>query len=195
MPDMFRDGLAGSRDGEAALVCANGPSLDLYPKEFYENWNGFTVGINRIKLLFTPDYFVALDVLHGYIEDCKRQEWFKKENQESEDWGVRNGYVENGHGSTGVAISVAYQLGASSIYIIGLDGCPDADGNHYFKERRDIGLKTDALDCTCEKQDKWYDKQQQHIERQLDCYKIPIYNLSPFSRYKTIPHINLRNES
>ena len=43
--------------GEKALVCGMGTSIDQYSVEFYENWPGFTIGVNEITDLFEPDNF------------------------------------------------------------------------------------------------------------------------------------------
>lgn len=185
----FRDGLLNKHEGKKALVCGQGSSLDLFSKDFYENWDGFTVGVNCIKLLFVPDYWVAIDVMLCRVEDCKRQEWYTCSPQESDDWGTRNGRPERFVGSMGFAIACAFHLGASEIYLIGIDGGPNKDGEWHFKERREQNRN----DLT-PKDGPFLDKMMACLPDQILHFKVPIYNLSPYSALPKIPKITLKEK-
>lgn len=179
----FENYLAKKHKGQKCLLCGAGSSLDLYPKSFYENWDGFTLGINRIKLLFQPDYWMALDLMHGVVEDCKEQEWYqcKRVQRDVPELGKRDGIIDPGTNRLTIctALSVAYQLGASEIYLIGVDFCLGANGSEYHKER--VAVKN--TNRTAFDLEQFLGRKTKCLVNQIDAYEAngtKIYDLSPF---------------
>ena len=183
-------------EGEDFLVCGMGTSIDLYPKEFYENFPGVTVGVNEITDLFEPDYHLPN---FEFYPEHERQVLAKdSEAYISFDYMSPSAAIEiertgklSKRGTVAMpAFTLAYQLGARRIFLIGIDFLPNADGQIYFKQ--------------CTKKAKSYyqlaDSKDPELQATLRCFEdgiaqywsqgVEVYNMSTNSRLQSAPGIS-----
>lgn len=174
--------------GEDFLVCGMGTSLDQYPVEFYRSFPGVTVGVNEITDLFVPDYHFMNYKYHPEYENeiIVRGE----ERPISFEYTEPSAHIDihktgklSKRGTVAIpALTLAYQLGAGRIFIIGVDFYPDDDGNIYFK------------DCSKRAPDYYQlaDEKDPELQATLRCFAdafrqyrtqgVEVYNLSLNSR-------------
>ena len=144
---------AGMYEGKDFLVVGNSYSVTQYDREWYEKFPGVSIGVNRILDYFTPNFYVNVEVpenvtweQHKYPLPCP---WVTSESSKQHEativfkWagtqGVfytnRDGKVSCGHGTPFIAMSMAYQLGAKRIYLIGMDFKRGPEGQMYFDKK------------------------------------------------------------
>jgi 4-hydroxy 2-oxovalerate aldolase len=140
--------------GKKFLIIANGPSILTYDKEIKQlikNENLITIGVNFLKDIFVPDYhvFVSRKRLFKYINSINKAStllipsffgkeilvenyegkynYFDVEIISKDSATVINGTTQkNVHLNVSVsAILLAYLMGASEIYSVGIDGYID----------------------------------------------------------------------
>lgn len=120
--------------GKPFLICGTGPSIDQFPKSFYEEWEGITIGVNDIVELFTPNYHVDIherpSIIRDNIEGLDLV--FKYFSPSSQIDPEKSGLLSMVGTVALIALTAAYQLGASDIYLIGID-LKVSPGRHHFK--------------------------------------------------------------
>ena len=171
----FND-LVGTRKG-AFLVCGEGPSLDTKPEEFYNNFDGTTVGFNQIRLVFHPDYYLNSHILGNVLEECKTTQYYQYETNRIIKGPERDGKIVRGF-TINRAFSCAYHLGATDIYVIGVDACDAPDGRKTNKWRVAAGIPG-IYD------EKMYDQMFKSFCEVAAVYKsagVNLYDLSPWGR-------------
>ena len=136
------------------LICGNGYSILQYEPEWYQNWDGITIGVNRILDYFTPDFYVNVEVPERINWDMPEKvgcPWIASVASQQPraditfDWTPtrgtfftnKDGKVSWGHGSPFISLSLAYQLGAKSISLIGVDFCHGPEGQPYFTDNEE----------------------------------------------------------
>ena len=125
--------------GEKFLVCGMGTSVDQFSVSFFENWKGITIGVNEITDLFTPDYhFPNYAVLPQYensivVRGVARPISFEYTSPSAHIDIHKTGKLSKRGTVAMPALTAAYQMGASEIYIVGVDFMPSPDGQIYFK--------------------------------------------------------------
>ncbi len=116
------------------LVCGTGPSIDQFPKSFYEGWDGITIGVNDILDLFTPRYHINIherpNIIRDNIEDVDLV--FRYHNPSTQIDPDKSGLLSMVGTVALPALTAAYQLGAQEIYLIGID-CKVRPNQHHFK--------------------------------------------------------------
>ncbi|MEE8573963.1 MAG: hypothetical protein V3T30_01005 [Thermodesulfobacteriota bacterium] len=122
--------------GERFLVCGMGTSIDQYPVGFYENWPGITIGVNEITGLFKPDYHLNINERNNSIKKKKYDHLisFKYMSPSSMVEIKKTGRLSMRGTGALPAFTAAYQMGASEIYLIGIDFKPGPDGRIYYRE-------------------------------------------------------------
>jgi hypothetical protein len=120
--------------GKPFLVCGTGPSIDQFPKSFYEEWEGITIGVNDITELFIPNYHINIHKRPSIIRDNTEglDLVFKYFNPSSQIDPEKSGLLSMVGTVALIALTAAYQLGASDIYLIGVD-CKVSPSQHHFK--------------------------------------------------------------
>ena len=120
--------------GQKFLICGTGPSIDQFPKSFYEGWEGVTIGVNDILELFTPRYHINIHESPGIIRDNIENVdlVFRYHNPSTQIDPEKSGLLSMVGTVALTAMTAAYQLGASEIYLIGIDlkATPEC---HHFK--------------------------------------------------------------
>jgi len=193
----FETTLFNRHKGAKVLLCGEGSSIDEYPLHFYVDWDGIIVGINRIKLKFVPDYWLALDVMRNKVEDCNKQQWYQwkaKHRSAEEGLGKRDGLIEPGNSSLTInsALSICYQLGASEIYLIGIDFCLGKNGKAHYNIREEMGGNH-----LVENYNKFLTKRCHTLDEQIHAYQnngVKIYDLSPFGLLEGVIKKDLRKD-
>lgn len=180
--------------GEKFLVYGLGTSLDQFSPGFYVNFPGIIIGINEVIYpgLEFPDYLFNINLFH----DKDYNAFFDREGNE-----IVYRYAEPSNkvcligepylpmvGTGAVpAIAAAYFMGASEIYLIGIDFKPGADGQVYHS--------------TCQKEApakyKLADKNEPEVQATLRCLAsmfeeyskqgVRCFNLSKNSLLETVP--------
>ena len=126
--------------GEKFLVCGMGTSIDQFPVEFFENWDGVTIGVNEITDLFTPDYHFPNYAVYPSMENSivargvDRPISFEYTSPSAHIDIHKTGKLSKRGTVAMPAFTTAYQMGASEIYIIGVDFMSSENGEIYFKE-------------------------------------------------------------
>ncbi len=119
--------------GRRFLVCGTGPSIDQYSLSFYEEFDGVTIGVNDIQDRFTPDYYMNMHdnphILRDNIEGIDAVYSFN--NPSSAIAPKKTGLVSMVGTVSLAALTVAYQMGASEIFLIGVD-LKATEENHHF---------------------------------------------------------------
>ena len=120
--------------GKPFLICGTGPSIDQFPKSFYEEWEGITIGVNDITELFIPNYHIDVHERPSIIRDNIRGldlvfKYLSRSNQIDPE---KSGFLSMVGTVALIAYTAAYQLGASDIYLIGID-LKVSPGRHHFK--------------------------------------------------------------
>ena len=116
-----------------------GTSIDTFPREFFENWNGITIGVNEITDLFIPDYHIPNYAVYPAMENTivkimhTRAISFEYTNPSMKIDIHKTGKLSKRGTVAMPAFTAAYQMGASEIYLIGIDFMPSEDGRIYFK--------------------------------------------------------------
>jgi len=140
--------------GQDFLICGNGYSILQYDPEWYENWPGVTLGVNRILDYFTPNFYVNVEVpeaINWQMPEKVNTLWIAAKSSGQPraniefDWTPTRGHFYTqkdglvcwGHGSPFICLSLAYQLGARSISIIGVDFCHGPEGQPYFTDNEE----------------------------------------------------------
>jgi len=190
------------------LICGNGYSLTEYPKSFYENFDGVTMGDNRILKWFTPNYYICAEepgMINWDMPDKVSCPWIAAKSSRQPkadiifDWTATRGpfYTEKdglaswGHSSIFYTMSMAYQMGARSIGLIGVDFCKGPEGQPYFdscfKEHvKQFYLEDEAGDIEMRKRTlDWFSE----AFDSLRGVGIKVYNLSSISK---LPNIDYR---
>ena len=113
--------------GESFLVCGMGTSIDQYPRDFYEAWEGVTVGVNEITDLFTPDYLFNVNLLHdkdynAFWDKGGREIRYEYMSPSDTVDTEKKGKLSMRGSGILPAYTAAYQLGAADIFLIGVDG-------------------------------------------------------------------------
>lgn len=181
--------------GERILVCGMGTSIDQFPLSFYENWPGPTIGVNEIVDLFTPDYHFANYVYYPHLENTilvkglERPVSFEYTSPSMHIDVGKTGKLSKRGTVAMPAFTMAFQLGAAEIYLIGVDLNSGSDGRIYFKE------------CS-KKAPEWYQladeknpEQQATIRCFADAFKqykargVKVFNLSLVSRFAKMENI------
>ena len=119
--------------GERFLVCGTGPSIDQYPKSFYENFDGVTIGVNDILDLFTPDYHINIHERPNVIR-CKNPDIDLIFTYRNPSTGIdieKTGKLSMVGTVALTALTAAYQMGASEISLIGVDLIATEDKHHF----------------------------------------------------------------
>mgnify|MGYP001586029923 CR=1 FL=1 len=179
--------------GEKFLVYGLGTSLDQFPPEFYAGFPGIVIGINEVIYpgLFYPDYLFDINLFH----DKDYNAFFDREGNE-----ITYRYADPSNkvylmgepylplvGTGAVpAIAAAYFMGASEIYLIGIDFNRGANGRIYHS----ACSKTDPAKY------KLADKNEPEVQAALHCLSemflkyseqgVRCYNLSQNSRLENI---------
>lgn len=156
----FKDsGLVGSCMGCTALVAGNGPSIDNYPAKFYERFP-LSVGVNTVAQCFRPSLMYNIERKPFRWGDAVKDPdqlgipWVTasfNQNQVNADWWVdldlnakgvfpmtREAYDNKcavGYCSPFGALHMAYVLGATRIYLVGIDFCLAPNGKKYAGSR------------------------------------------------------------
>ena len=179
--------------GEKFLVYGLGTSLDQFPPEFYAGFPGIVIGINEVIYpgLFYPDYLFDVNLFH----DKDYNAFFDREGNEivyhyatpsNKVCLIGEPYLPIVGTGAVPAIAVAYFMGASEIYLIGIDFNRGANGRIYHS--------------TCVKPDpakyKLADKNEPEVQATLRCLSsmflkyaeqgVRCYNLSQNSRLENI---------
>lgn len=138
--------------GENFLICGNGSSLDLYPPEFYHDFPGITIGCNRIIQLFFPTYYLCLHKFERFFSDidhpdprsemttisCRSGEWscdyWARFKMPQHSWNKqKSGIISVSRTSAVPMLSLAYNMGARIIFVIGIDFARNPlNGKLYF---------------------------------------------------------------
>lgn len=183
--------------GKDFLICGNGYSILQYPPDWYENFDGITIGVNRILDYFTPDFYVNVEVPEGInwqMPEKVNCPWIAAISSKQPranivfDWTAnrgtfytnKDGLASWGHGSPFISLSLAYQMGAKSISIIGVDFCHGPDGQPYFTEHEEhvrqwyLGIEPEMR----EKSLRWW----QNAAFVLEQEGIEVRNLSNISK-------------
>lgn len=160
--------LTNRHSGRKFLIIANGPSIVKYKdkiQQLIEKENCITIGVNYLKGIFIPDYhaFVSRKRFLKYAEFINKESellvpsFFGREIVEHNFQGKRKYFdinstddlnIEPVKGSAqnlvnlNVAVSailLAYQMGASEIYAVGMDGYIDENNKQmvYFYDEND----------------------------------------------------------
>lgn len=126
--------LVDKHKGECALVCGTGTSLLQFPVEFYKEFKGFTVGVNTILGLFVPDYYLSIYAQNNVINcslDKEQYEFHWSRPFPALDVKKR-GMISLSNTTALSALTAAYQLGATKIYLIGIDYLTGKDNQVYY---------------------------------------------------------------
>ena len=120
--------------GQKFLVCGTGPSIDQYPKSVYEGWEGITIGVNDILDIFVPRYHINIherpSIIRDNVDDVDLV--FRYYNPSTQIDPEKSGLLSMVGTVALTAMTAAYQLGASDIYLIGID-CKATPERHHFK--------------------------------------------------------------
>jgi len=125
--------IVDSHRGEAFLVCGTGASIDQFSKYFYESWPGITIGVNGITDLFTPDFHIDIHARPGVIKGRDFDIAFDFYSPSIRVDIRKSGLLSIAGSVALTAFTSAYQLGAGSIYLIGID----FQGDHFKACRSD----------------------------------------------------------
>jgi hypothetical protein len=185
--------------GEKFLVCGLGTSLDQFPIEFYEDWDGITIGVNEIYELFAPEY--RFDVNAFNAKDY-RAFWNRRGEEICYEYMIPSGVIskeKNGllsmRGSGIVpAITAAYQMGAKEIYLIGADFCRNANGDVYWSG---CGKRAPADYQLARHDDPELEATLRCLADAFNMYRsmgVEVYNLSQNSRIYGIETLMLEGE-
>jgi hypothetical protein len=207
--------LIGKHDGEKFLICGTGCSIDDFPIEFFEEWDGVTIGCNDILDRFIPDYYLNIHEEKNLLHDIKGMTQVNIQFR-SPSIGVdaeRTGLVSLRGTVATTMLTVAYQLGAAEIYIVGIDLKPGKDRHHfkgcssYYFDKNHIPDMTDPIvaagmangetDCShimhpskeCE-----LAATINFFERAFETYRaqgVKLFNLSRDSKLRGIDYLNL----
>lgn len=211
--EKFSDsGLVRSAFGSTVLVAGNGPSLSCYDREFYESFP-VSIGVNSIAEFFRPSIIYNIECPPFRWNHVKTPAdmgipWVTSSDQKNStdaDWYVdldksqrgefpenRNCYDNRGacsHTSAFGALHLAYVLGASRIYLIGVDFCAGEDGRQY------PGRRIEASG------DRWYlDPKNNHYIKNLSWFSLAFatlrdnnvktYDLSPYGKLRDIEKVS-----
>lgn len=138
----------GKHEGKKFLVCGTGMSIDQYPVEFYNEWDGLTIGVNDIVEKFVPDYHIDIHERPGVINCVGDVDLIYKYRNPSTGIDAEKTGRLSMYGTVAVtAMTAAYQMGASEIYLIGID-LKATLGRHHFKGCTSIfedGLKSHVI--------------------------------------------------
>jgi len=199
MKDLYLTDYIDIHEGEKFLVCGMGTSIDQYPKSFYEGWDGITIGVNEVTELFTPDYHFNVNVNHDKPYNAF---WDSLGRDIRYEYMTPSGKVDidktgrlsmRGTGAL-PAVTSAFQMGASEIYIIGVDLRCAPDGQVYY--------------TGCSKEPKEYyqlaDKDNPEVQATLRCFSdvfnayrrlgVCVYNLSYNTRLEGIDTVRLSSD-
>ena len=115
--------LIGKHEGKKFLICGTGCSIDDFPIEFFEEWDGVTIGCNDILERFIPDFYLNIHEEKNLLHDIKGMDQINIQFR-SPSIGVdaeRTGLVSLRGTVATTMLTVAYQLGAAEIYLVGID--------------------------------------------------------------------------
>ena len=185
-------------EGEKFLVCGTGPSIDQFSREFYTEWGGITIGVNNIENFFTPDYYLNVHReprilwMQGFIYPHGHKEAvaFDYCTPSTQIATEKNGRLSM---TTSVAIpatTAAYQLGASEIYLIGIDLNLGSSGQIYCDA---IGQESHEEYSLADPNHFEFDAVIRSFRRIAETYRnvgVDVYNLSQISRLEGIEKVN-----
>lgn len=128
---LFNDAIDRHR-GERFLVCGTGPSIDQFPRSFYDGWDGVTVGVNDILELFKPDYHINIHEEPNIItaSDGEKLRFFYRNPSTGIDV-EKTGKLSMVGTVALTALTAAYQMGASEIHFIGIDLKATTEKHHF----------------------------------------------------------------
>ena len=126
------EGYVDTHKGERFLVCGTGPSIDQWPVEFYNEWDGVTIGVNDITDKFVPDYHINIHERPGIINCIGDVDLiYKYRNPSTGIDTKKTGKLSMVGTVVLTALTAAYQMGASEIYLIGVDLKATLDKHHF----------------------------------------------------------------
>jgi len=205
--------------GEKFLICGTGCSIDDFPVEFFTEWDGITIGCNDITDRFQPDYYLNIHndkntLLYNRVLTTPATAEKINLQYRSPSVGVdveRSGLVSLRGTVATTMLTVAYNLGASEIHLVGIDlktwgdqhhmkGCkayffsddhpPDMDDQAVVKGIKEgVQLESHIIQKECE-----LAATVNFFERAFETYRargVKFYNLSRDSKLRGIEYLNL----
>jgi len=201
----------GKHKGQKFLVIANGPSIEQYKDEiehFIKEEEVVTIGVNYLQANYTPLYHMFVSrkrffkhsqfvsersilvvpsffgraiVNENYNGNCI---YFNLELAENENVLPVNGVSQKllNLNVAASAILMAFQMGASEIYAVGIDGYIEQPNKSkiYFYNEDDVPDDKDVASLRYEK----FSKELDRINRFLQDKSIPFSNITPTSHKK-----------
>lgn len=188
--------------GERFLVCGDGSSLDCFPESFYTSWPGITIGVNRVLAKFHPTYYLCLHRFQRFVEgrghelapsigiSCRNGQanadvvvnFATAGSWEKVLCRPKTGLVASNKTSACALFSMAWIMGATSIWMTGIDFAYGPEGQLYHS-----GLEPE------QKSRGWYAREEARNRsrvkafledgiRRLEGLGVPVFNLSPWSQ-------------
>jgi hypothetical protein len=173
--------------GQRFIVCGTGVSI----KDFKRSESDVVIGVNDIEFHVQPDYLVCIDSAKTFvparwacIKETKAKAVFSHLNLPINDrsklvkidFSLRNVYdlaspnkLHKSYLSPYVAVNIAYWMGASEIYLIGVDLV-----NHPLKSKL-----------------TQINKDFKHLHAELQKKGVQLYNASSISKINTVPFKSL----
>ena len=184
--------------GEKFLVYGLGTSLDQFPPEFYAAFPGIVIGVNEVIYpgLFYPDYLFNVNLFHdkdyNAFFDCEGNEIvYSYATPPDKVCLIGEPYLPMVGTGAVPAIAAAYFMGASEIYLIGIDFNLGANGRIYHSACPKI--KATLVDPA---KYKLTDKKEPEVQATLRCLSemflkyaeqgVRCFNLSQNSRLENI---------
>lgn len=174
-----------------------GTSIDQYPAEFYRNWPGITIGVSEITDLFQPCYHLPNVVVYPQHENHVIKKdgaviSYEYMNPSDTVTAEKNGKLSKRGTCAAPAFCMAYHLGASEIYLIGVDLKAASDGRIYF----------DGCTKTPPAHYQLADGNDPEVQATIRCFSdafdiyrakgVGVYNLSLNTRLSNIETVNVK---